>query len=88
MKNPTTACILSFLLPGAGLWYLGKWKLGFINLILVLAIGLVFLLLASEEFFNQYITMLSGGCAGGSGGLAYTLTKQAIQKQSKTRERS
>ena len=39
LKKPWLAFLLSFLLPGAGLWYLGKWKWGFYNLDLVIAIA-------------------------------------------------
>jgi TM2 domain-containing membrane protein YozV len=51
MKRPETAFILSFLLPGAGLWYLGKWGAGFLNLGIVLLLGFVLLVALPDEVF-------------------------------------
>jgi hypothetical protein len=49
MKKPIVAFTLSFILPGAGLAYLGKWKWAFINLGVVLLIGIAAALLLSDE---------------------------------------
>jgi len=62
--------LFSFLLPGAGLVYLGKWKWGLLNLALVLAVGALAVCLLPEDVFDRYIRYLGYGCAGGSGGLA------------------
>ena len=76
MKSPLLAFTLNFFLPGAGLWYLGKWVWGFVNLVVVLVIGVVAAFALSEELFEQYVRYLTIGCAGGSGGLAMALAQQ------------
>jgi hypothetical protein len=79
MKRPWLAFTLSFFLPGAGLWYLGKWMWGCANLALVLAIGVIATFALSEEAFEKYIRILAVGCAGGSGGLAMAVAKEMNQ---------
>jgi hypothetical protein len=81
MKKPIVAGTLSFLLPGAGLAYLGKWKWAFINLGIVLLIGVAATVLFSEETLHQYGHYIAIGCSGGSGGLAQALTTQMNQKR-------
>ena len=81
MKKPSLAFILSFLLPGAGLAYLGKWKWAVVNLVAVLALGVVLVFMLSEETFDHYIRFVAFGCAGGSGGLAQSLATQMNQKK-------
>ena len=80
MKKPIVAFTLSFFLPGAGLAYLGKWKWAFINLGVVLLVGVAAAFLLSEEFFEQYGHYIAVGCSGGSGGLAQALATQMNQK--------
>jgi hypothetical protein len=80
MKKPSVAFILSFLLPGAGLAYLGRWKWAFINLGVVLLIGVAAAFILSDEAFESYGRYIAIGCAGGSGGLAQTLAKLKNQK--------
>jgi hypothetical protein len=80
MKSPFQAFTLSFFLPGAGLWYLGKWAWGFVNLAVVLVIGVIAALALGEEAFLKYILMIACGCGGGSGGLAMALAQQMNQK--------
>ena len=75
-KSHNAAFILSFLLPGAGLWYLGKWKWGFLNLGILLAAGLVLSFALSDEAFFKIIRWIAIGCAGGSAGLAQAIVKQ------------
>jgi hypothetical protein len=84
MKKPIVAFTLSFFLPGAGLAYLGKWKWGFINLGIVLLIGVAAAFILSDETFERYIRYIAIGCAGGSGGLAQALTTQMNQRKGKT----
>jgi hypothetical protein len=81
MKSPSLAFCLSFLLPGAGLWYLGKWAWGFANLAVVLVIGLIAALALSEEALAEYARVIAVACAGGSAGLAMALAQQANQKE-------
>jgi hypothetical protein len=83
MKKPIVAFTLSFFLPGAGLAYLGKWKWAFINLGVVLLIGVAAALLLSEETFQQYGQYIGVACASASGALADILTKQMNQKSKK-----
>jgi hypothetical protein len=80
VKKPIIAFTLSFLLPGAGLAYLGKWKWGFINLGVVLLIGVVAAFTLSNETMRDYGHYIAIVCSGGSAGLASTLTKQMNQK--------
>ena len=86
MRSPFAAFILSFFLPGAGLWYLGKRGWAIINLLVVLAIGMIAYLLLAEDIFDRYIRYLAIGCAGGSGGLAGALAEQ-MNKQAKEKPR-
>ena len=39
--SPSIAFLLSFFFPGLGLWYLKKWRLGFLNLGISLVAGLI-----------------------------------------------
>ena len=80
MKKPFLAFLFSFLLPGAGLAYIGKWKWAVINLVVVLLVGVLTGLLLTEEIFDRYIRYVALGCAGGSGGLAQQLAVQMNQK--------
>lgn len=73
MKKPFLAFLLSFLMPGAGLVYLGKWKWGLLNLALVLAVGALAVFLLPDNVWGRYIRYVGYGCAGGSAGLAQQL---------------
>lgn len=75
MKNPWLAFTLSFILPGAGLWYLGQWSRGAINLGTVIMIGLATLYLPNEVF-DKTVHYILFGCAVGSGGLAHALASR------------
>ena len=83
MKKPIVAFTLSFFLPGAGLAYLGNWKWAFINLGIVLMIGIAAAFLLTEETLHHYGHYIGIGCAGGSGGLAQALTTQMNRKKGK-----
>ena len=80
MKSPLLAFTLSFFLPGAGLWYLGKWAC-FVNLAVVLIIGGLAAFGLREELFEKYIRYVAVGCAGGSGGLPLALAQQMNQRE-------
>ncbi len=75
-KSHNAAFFLSFFLPGAGLWYLGKWKHGFINLGVVFALGLTLFLVLPEETFFRIRRWIAIGCGAGSAGLAQAMAKQ------------
>ena len=81
MKSPGLAFLLSFLLPGAGLWYLRKWKYGFLNLGVVLLLGFILALVLPEDVFFKWIPYVAVGCAGGSAGLAQNLAERLNQKR-------
>ena len=81
MKSPGLAFLLSFLLPGAGLWYLRRWKYGFVNLGVVLLLGVILALVLSEDAFFKCIQYVAVGCAGGSAGLAQNLAERVNQKR-------
>jgi len=86
MKKPFVAFILSFLLPGAGLAYLGKWKWAAINLGFVLLIGLIAAFALPDDVFDHYSHLIAVGLGGGSGGLAQTLAAQRNQKIQRNEE--
>ena len=79
-RSHNTAFILSFLLPGAGLWYLGKWKWGFVNLGVVLTLGVILSLALPDDTFSKVTRWVAMGCAGGSGGLAQAIAQQMNAK--------
>ncbi len=76
MKKPILAFILSFLFPGAGLIYLGKWKWGILNFFIVLFISFLLAFILPESVLEKYMSPISAGMAGGSGGIAMALAKQ------------
>ena len=80
MKRPLVAFLLSFLLAGAGLWYLGKWKYGFINLGIILMIGFILTICLPEELFDKWIHYAAAGCACGSGALAQFFAQQMNER--------
>lgn len=71
-KQKWLALALNFLLPGAGLAYLGYWRGGAINLALaVIVVGLATLWLAPETLL-EYRSMIGSGIAGVSLGAAFS----------------
>jgi hypothetical protein len=82
MKKPWVALLLSFLIPGAGLAYLGKWKWAIINLAVVLLVGILAAFLLPDDIFDRYIRYVGYGCSGGSGALALQLATQMNQEAS------
>lgn len=76
MKKPFVAFLLNFLLPGAGLVYLGKWMWAFLNLGVVLLIGIAAAILLSDAVFDNYARFIAMGCSGGSGGFAHAMANQ------------
>jgi len=76
MKSPHVAFWWSFLLPGAGLVYLGKWKLGLVNLAVALAIGVLSAAITSPELLHKHMHYVAMGLSAGSGSLAFSLAKQ------------
>jgi hypothetical protein len=81
MKKPFVAFLLSFLLPGAGLAYLGKWKWAFINFGVVILIGVVAVFALSDATIRNYGSYLGIGCAAGSAGLARAVAELMNKKR-------
>jgi len=79
MKSPFLAFTLNFFLPGAGLWYLGRRGWAVVNLLAVLAVGVLAALALPEDVFDRNVGLLGAACGGGSGGLAMTLAQQRNQ---------
>ncbi|HMX43064.1 MAG TPA: hypothetical protein PKB12_05040 [Elusimicrobiota bacterium] len=84
MKKPWLAFTLSFLLPGAGLAYLGKWKWAAVNLGFVLSIGVLSGMFLSEDLLNHYARFIAIGLGAGSAGLAQSLADQMNKKMRNT----
>lgn len=67
--------LLSFILPGAGLVYLGKWSWGLLNLAVAVAI-LALGMLAGGDLFVAYIHYPALAVAAGSAGLAHAVAQR------------
>lgn len=76
MKKPILAFTISFFLPGFGLAYIGRWKWCFINLGIVMGIGVIAALSLSDEMFEQTARYIRVVMAGGSGGFAMAMTQK------------
>jgi hypothetical protein len=76
MKKPFVAFLLSFIIPGAGLAYVGRWKHAFLNIAVVLAIGIVLAVCLPEATFHEYIRYVAYGISGGSAALAQQAAQQ------------
>ena len=62
-KSPAIAFLLSFLLPGLGLFYLRLWKKGVINLGLLLIVSIISAVLFRHP--NLFLATLVGIASGG-----------------------
>jgi hypothetical protein len=80
MKKPFVAFFLSFILPGAGLAYLGRWKHAFLNFGVVLVVGFVLAVCLPDAVFQEYIRYVAYGIAGASGALAQQAARQQNAK--------
>ena len=69
-KKPWVAFILSFLLPGAGLAYLGKWLWGVVNLVIVLGTGVAVAFFVTDP---DIVPAVGAGLGAGSAVLAKTI---------------
>ena len=65
-KTPRVASLLSFILPGAGLAYLGKPGWGVLNLGIVWVVLGVAGTVLSDDDFGKYIGFVAAGCSAGS----------------------
>lgn len=71
MKRSTKASLLSFILPGAGLWYCGWRKSAIVNFLLAAAIPVVGL---ATGFFSEHIQWVFLAVAAGSAGIAHSMS--------------
>ena len=79
MKHPWLAFVLSAVLPGAGLAYLGKWRGALVNFAVALAIPVLFLLVMPEEI-TERIHYLILTIAVGSGAWAHAAAAQRSER--------
>jgi predicted amidophosphoribosyltransferase len=75
MKKPWLAFLLNFLIPGAGLAYLGMWGWAVLNLVVALLLGGVIAAAAPDA-----VGPLSAGLGAASGGLAMALAQSKNAK--------
>jgi len=71
MRSPLLAFLLSFVVPGAGLAYLGQWKWGIVNCAAYLLIGIIAAVFLPNDFFHRHVRTISMTCAGLSAILAH-----------------
>ena len=72
MRHTTKASLLSFVLPGAGLWYCHRRKLAVVNLLLAIAVPVVGF---STGFLSEHIHWVILAIAAGSAGLAHAIAR-------------
>ena len=70
MTRSTTATLLSFVLPGAGLWYLGRHRKAVVNFVAAVLASIAGLLWANEHV--HYVIL---GIAAGSAGYAHATAR-------------
>lgn len=71
-KSKWLALGLNLLLPGAGLAYLGYWRVGLANLVLAVVAVALSTLWLSPEALLEYRSMIGSGIAGLSLGAAWS----------------
>ena len=76
MNRAHAAFVLSFVIPGAGLSFLGRWRYGILNLLGVTAIGIL-IGYCFPNVFQQYIHYIVLAFATGSAGLAHSFATRA-----------
>ena len=74
MKHPAIATLLNFVIPGAGLWYLGYRGWGMLNLLVATAIVLGTATLV-PGLFNEHMHYVIFAVAAGSAGLAHSMAR-------------
>jgi len=86
LKHPGLAFLLSFIIPGAGLWYVGKPGWGLINLLVVMFGGIGLLFMFPAEIIENYFHYLALFCAAGSGGVAHSVALRQTKSHSELKE--
>jgi|SaaInlStandDraft_1057018.scaffolds.fasta_scaffold441166_1 hypothetical protein len=74
MKKSTIAAATSLVIPGAGLWYLGKRAMGMVNLLVATAIIVLLAGLVSDQI--HYVIL---AVAAGSAGLAHAIGSRSAK---------
>ena len=69
MKKPWLAFLLSFLVAGAGLAYVGKWKWAAVNFFGVLVAAIIF----ARYIPDEWLRSVAAGVCAGSGSVARSL---------------
>lgn len=72
MKRSTIAATLSFLVPGAGLWYLGEFRHAMINIV-VAAVLTAIILATGHEHLLWGVLAVAAGSSGYAHAAARTL---------------
>lgn len=86
VKRSFIAVILNCLIPGAGLWYLGKPLWAALNLLVVFAIGVALLFSLPAETIKSSFHYFVLCYAAGSGGFAhYVATRTAPSSETSSR---
>ena len=83
---PILAFILSFVVPGAGLAYLGRWTWAIANLLLYLLIAGLCAAFLPQDIFVQYVRTISMTCSAASAIFAHIVAVR--QKREILRERA
>jgi len=71
MKSSKTAMLLNFVIPGAGLWYLGMTRGALLNLVVAMLIPMCGFFWLSEHVHYLFLAV-----AAGSAGLAHAVASQ------------
>ena len=72
IQRPWIACFISFVLPGAGLAYLGNWRMAAINFLLVIGIlTTAIVAFPDRETLSEYFHYLMLVLSAASGGFAH-----------------
>lgn len=79
-SRPTIAAFLSFVIPGAGLWYVGRRGMAIANLILATLV-LAACWLAGNGTLVDHVHYVALVIAAASAGLAHAATMQDLRKR-------
>ena len=71
MKRAVVTVVLNCIIPGMGLWYLGKPWWGLLNLLVVIVVGGVLLFVLPNEITTEYFHYFVLAYSAGSGRLAH-----------------
>lgn len=74
-KKPWVAFLLSLAIPGVGLWYLGYWKWGAINLLVVTFVLGLLIMIPLVPGVDEYIHYVMLALAAASAGVAHAFAE-------------